>query len=145
MSIRINTGKELLDSGITKFNVCNEAWIGEVAIRNNRPHLYCKNYNGTLVNSFSFNNKTELDLIIEPISYEKKKINISDQIRDVRGVTIGSIINYAGKPIGKIDSIDVENGTFTGVIDKDQWKSLVGEKTLGFSMEICTNEKIKRT
>jgi hypothetical protein len=134
MSIRINTGKELLDSGITKFNVCNGAWIGEVVIRNNRPHLYCKNYNGTLVNSFSFNNKTELDLIIEPISYEK--INISGQIRDVRGVTIGSPINYAGKPIGKIDTVDVENGTFTAVIDKDQWESLVGEETLGFSIEI---------
>lgn len=76
---------------------------------------------------------------------DKDVVNISGQIRDVRGVTIGSPINYTGKPIGKIDTVDVENGIFTAVIDKDQWESLVGEKTLGFSMEICTNEKIKRT
>lgn len=76
---------------------------------------------------------------------DKNTIHISGQFRDVRVVTIGSPINYAGKPIGKIDTVDVENGIFTAVIDKDQWESLVGEKTLGFSMEICTNEKIKRT
>lgn len=75
----------------------------------------------------------------------KDVVNISGQIRNLRGITIGSPINYEGKPIGKINKVDVENGIFTGVIDKDQWESLVGEKTLGFSMEICTNEKIKRT
>lgn len=56
-SIYISTGKELLDSKITKFEVINGFWIGEVCIRNNRPHL----------NSFSFTNKTKFDMEIKPI------------------------------------------------------------------------------
>lgn len=71
---KITTGKDLLDSGVTKFEVCNGAWIGEIGIRNNRPHLYCKDYSGNLVNSFSFGNATVLDLIIKPISYGERRI-----------------------------------------------------------------------
>ena len=66
----------------------------------------------------------------------KDNIHISGKLRDVLGVTVGSPINYAGKPIGKVINTDVENGIFTAVIDKDQWESLIGEKSLGFSMEI---------
>lgn len=68
--INISTGKELLDSGITKFEVMNGAWIGEVDIRNNQPHLYCRDYNDSLVNSYPIHNNTKLDLIIRPLSYE---------------------------------------------------------------------------
>ena len=66
----------------------------------------------------------------------KDNIHISGKPRDVLGVTVGSPINYAGKPIDKVINTDVENGIFTAVIDKDQWESLIGEKSLGFSMEI---------
>lgn len=69
MQIKISTGKELLDSKITKFEVVNGGWIGELAIRNNQPHLYCKDYGGTLVNSFPIKNASELDLVIKPLSY----------------------------------------------------------------------------
>ena len=69
--IYISTGKELLDSKITRFEVLNGAWIGEICIRNNRPHLYCLDYGGNLVNSFSLSNKTKLDLRIKPIIKEE--------------------------------------------------------------------------
>lgn len=65
--IYISTGKELLDSKITKFEVLNRCWIGEIGIQNNQPHLYCRDYNGILVNSFLLSNKTILDLRIKPI------------------------------------------------------------------------------
>lgn len=75
--IYVHTGKDLLESGVTKFDVTNGAWIGEVAIRNNQPHLYCKDYDGNLVNSYSFKNATILDLQIRPLSYTplREKIN----------------------------------------------------------------------
>lgn len=71
--IYISTGKELLDSKITKFEVLNGAWIGEIDIRNNKPHLYCRDYNGNLVNSFSISNKTILDLRIRPLERSIKE------------------------------------------------------------------------
>lgn len=65
--IYISTGKELLDSKITKFEVLNGCWIGEIGIQNIQPHLYCSDYNGNLVNSFPLSNKTILNLRIKPI------------------------------------------------------------------------------
>lgn len=70
-AINISTGKELLDSKIIKFEVENGAWIGEVALRNQQPHLYCYDYGGTLVNSFPIHNKSKLDLIIKPLCYKE--------------------------------------------------------------------------
>jgi hypothetical protein len=139
MDIKINTGKELLDSGITKFEVRNGAWIGEVVIRNNKPHLYCTDCAGTLVNSFPFNNKTNLDLIIKPLEYNCNKqdvVHISGQLRDVIGLLVGTPIRYNDKVVGVVESVDVENSTYAGTIDKAHWESLVGEQTLGFSMEL---------
>lgn len=66
--VAIATGKQLLNSGITKFEVLNGAWIGEVVIRNNQPHLYCMNYNGTLINSFPLYDYSELKLIVKPLT-----------------------------------------------------------------------------
>lgn len=76
----IRTGKDLLDSGITEFEVSNGAWIGEVEIRNNQPHLYCYDFGGNLVNSFTIHNNTTLDYAIKPLHYKRKnkeKINES--------------------------------------------------------------------
>ena len=74
--LAIATGKHLLDSGVTKFEVENGAWIGEVAIRNNHPHLYCMDYGGNLVNSFQLHNNTELGLIIKPLARGNKEVEM---------------------------------------------------------------------
>lgn len=80
--VAITTGKQLLDSGITKFEVINGAWIGEVVIRNNQPHLYCTDYNGTLINSFTLHNSSELRLIIRPLSRRKLDFNPNDRLAE---------------------------------------------------------------
>ena len=66
----------------------------------------------------------------------KDVIHISGQLRDITGLKDGTPIKYNNKVVGVIESVDVENNTYAGTIDKTHWESLVGEKTLGFSMEI---------
>lgn len=141
MDIRINTGKELLDSGITKFEVCNGAWIGEVIIRNEQSYLYCKDYAGTTVRSFSFDNETKLDLIIKPIIYDCKKqdvVHIGGKLRDISGLLVGTPIKYNDKIVGVIESVNTENNTYTGTISIDYWDKLIdGETLISSSIEMC--------
>ncbi|MBO5319005.1 MAG: hypothetical protein J6B01_04860 [Ruminococcus sp.] len=76
----IKSGKELLDSGITKFEVLNGAWVGEVDIRNSKPCLYCYRLDGTFFNVWQLHNNTPLILKIKPLSYE----SLSEKCRKKR-------------------------------------------------------------
>lgn len=96
--IFISTGKELLDSGITYFYTHNGSWNGEIVIRNNRPHLYCRDIEGTLINSDRLRNDDKFNLWIIPLKYGDKTIEHID--------------------IGFTKTFPYNTGTFV-VVDKD--------------------------
>ena len=61
-------------------------------------------------------------------------IRVKGKMEDINNLLVGSPIKYNDKIVGIIESVDTENNTYAGTIDKAHWESLVGEETLGFSI-----------
>lgn len=75
--IRVESGKDLLDLGVTRFEVVNRAWVGEIVIKNGEPYLERHDYHGELVSTMRLYNNSYLGLIIEPWEYREGKVKQS--------------------------------------------------------------------
>jgi len=70
----IKTGKDLMDSGIIKFEVVNGAWIGEIEKMDKAEFVCCKDYGGVVVHRFLLQENAPLDLVIKPLLWKEKEI-----------------------------------------------------------------------
>ena len=57
-------------------------------------------------------------------------------MKDINNLLVGSPIKYNDKIIGIVESINGEDLTFTGTVDKDQWESFTGNMSIGLSVEL---------
>lgn len=83
-------GKDLLNSHITKFEVQNGAWIGELAENEEgQKIIQCKDYDNNLVRTIPLNEDTVLDYTVKALAYTDErygkirelqaKINVCEQ------------------------------------------------------------------
>ena len=63
-------------------------------------------------------------------------IRVKGKMKDINNSLVGSPIKYNDKIIGIVESINGEDLTFTGTVDKDQWESFTGNMSIGLSVEI---------
>ena len=86
MIMHIQTGQDLFDAHIKKFEVQNGGWYAELANGVNGPVLYCKDYADTLVNTIDVDENTVLDLMVRPTAFENERYQelceLKNTIRD---------------------------------------------------------------
>lgn len=71
-TIKVNTGKDLINSDIVKFDVVNGAWIGELIQKNEEYILLVKDYGNNLVRKMKITEESELDLLVEVLKTKEK-------------------------------------------------------------------------
>ena len=72
----VKTLKDITDKKITKFNVNNGSWIGEIEkIDNETFRYYCKDNDGAIIHShvYRYDDDITVDLYIEPLRYVTDK------------------------------------------------------------------------
>lgn len=67
---------------------------------------------------------------------DKNVIRVKGKMKDINNLLVGCPIKYNDKIIGVVESINGEDLTFTGTVDRYQWESFTGNMSIGLSVEL---------